>query len=473
MTPKNKFYIDGKWVSPSKLDVIEVINPSTEEVIFTVGSGTSADVDDAVVAAKNAFTKFSKTKCSEKIELLSEIREVYKKRFEDIAQTISLEMGAPINLARGAQTKVGLNHLKTAINILENFNFEYVENNYLIQKIPIGVCGLITPWNWPINQILAKLAFSLAAGCTCILKPSEIAPINAIIIAEILDEAGVPNGVFNLINGYGHTVGEALSRHPDIVMMSFTGSVQGGISVAKSSAESVKRVSQELGGKSANIILDDNLFEKSVTKGVLSCMGNTGQSCNAPTRMLIPLNRLEESFEIAKAAASNIIVGDPFDEKTDLGPLANENQFHKVRDFIQSGINDGAKIIVGGLNRPNGLEKGYFVEPTIFTRVTEDMDIFKEEIFGPVLTITHYENYDHALEIANNSEYGLAAYVSGSDEKKLVELSKNINAGQIHINYTSAGTDAPFGGFKKSGNGREKGEWGLNEFLEVKAIIGR
>ena len=331
---------------------------------------------------------------------------------------------------------------------------------------------MITPWNWPINQILAKLAFSLAAGCTCILKPSEIAPINAIIIAEILDEAGVPNGVFNLINGYGHTVGEALSRHPDIVMMSFSGSVQGGISVAKSSAESVKRVSQELGGKSANIILDDNVFEKSVTKGVLSCMGNTGQSCNAPTRMLIPLNRLEESFDIAKAAVSTIIVGDPLDEKTDLGPLANENQFHKVRNFIQSGINDGAQIIVGGLNRPNDLEKGYFVEPTIFTHVTEDMDIFKEEIFGPVLTITHYENYDHAIEMANNSEYGLAAYVSGSDEKKLVELSKNINAGQIHINYTSAGTDAPFGGFKKSGNGREKGEWGLNEFLEVKAIIG-
>tara|TARA_B100000700_G_scaffold106381_1_gene120067 strand:- start:372 stop:1793 length:1422 start_codon:yes stop_codon:yes gene_type:complete len=472
MIQKNKFYIDGKWVAPSNLDIIEVKNPSNEEIIFTVGSGTNNDVDKAVFAAKNAFTKFSKTKISERIELLSEIREVYKKRFEDIAQTISLEMGAPIKLARESQTKVGLSHLKTAINTLKNFNFEYVEKNYFIQKIPIGVCGLITPWNWPINQILSKLAFSLAAGCTSILKPSEIAPINAIIIAEILDEVGVPNGVFNLVNGYGYSVGEAFSCHPDIVMMSFTGSIQGGISVAKSSAESVKRVSQELGGKSANIIFDDDLFEKSVTQGVLSCMENSGQSCNAPTRMLIPVNRLEESFDIAKSTANALVVGDPLDEKTDLGPLSNENQFHKVRNLIQSGIKAGAKIITGGLNHPNNLKKGYFIEPTIFSHVTEEMEIFKNEIFGPVLTITHYNDYDHAIEIANNSEYGLAAYVSGQDEKKLFELSKNLNAGQIHINYTSGGTDAPFGGFKKSGNGREKGEWGLNEFLEVKAIIG-
>ena len=370
------------------------------------------------------------------------------------------------------QTKVGLNHLKTAINLLNDYKFEYEENNYIIQQIPIGVCGLITPWNWPINQIMSKLVFVLASGCTCILKPSEISPLSAILIAEIIDEAGTPRGVFNLVNGFGSIVGDAMSRHPEISMMSFTGSTIGGISVAKSSADTVKRVSQELGGKSANIILDDSSFEKSVKQGVIKCMENSGQSCNAPTRMLVPFRRLEESFFIAKSVCNSLIVGNPQNEDTDVGPLANVKQYKKVKDLIHTGINDGAKIITGGSNRPKNIDSGYYIEPTVFAYVTEEMSIFKEEIFGPVLTITHYHDYEHALDIANNTDYGLAAYVSGIEKKDLLKLSKRLNAGQVYINYSSGGTEAPFGGLKMSGNGREKGRWGLNEFLETKAIIG-
>ena len=395
-----------------------------------------------------------------------------KKRYEEIAQTICLEMGCPIQLSRNAQTKVGLNHLKTAINLLNDYKFEFKENNYIIQQIPIGVCGLITPWNWPINQIMSKLVFVLASGCTCILKPSEVSPLSAILIAEIIDEAGTPRGVFNLVNGFGSIVGDAMSRHPEISMMSFTGSTIGGISVAKSSADTVKRVSQELGGKSANIILDDSSFDKSVNQGVIKCMENSGQSCNAPTRMLVPFRRLEESFFIAKSVCNSLIVGNPQNEDTDVGPLANVKQYKKVKDLIHTGINDGAKIITGGSNRPKNIDSGYYIEPTVFAYVTEEMSIFKEEIFGPVLTITHYHDYEHALDIANNTDYGLAAYVSGFEKKDLLKLSKRLNAGQVYINYSSGGTEAPFGGLKMSGNGREKGRWGLNEFLETKAIIG-
>ena len=467
-----KFYIDGKWVDPVKPDVIDVINPASEKSIGNVSVGSKADIDKAVKAARNAFQNFSKTLVSERVELLTEIRNIYKKRFDDIASAIQTEMGAPINLARGSQATVGLSHLKTAIRVLENHKFEFNHGNYLVRHEPIGVCGLITPWNWPINQVVSKLAPCLASGCTAVLKPSEIAPLSAMVIAEIFHEAGVPKGVFNLVNGLGPVVGEAMSSHDGIDMMSFTGSTRGGIAVAKASANNVKRVSQELGGKSPNIILDDENFQISVSGGVKSCMENSGQSCNAPTRMLVPKNRYNEALEIAVNINNGIITGDPGSEKTDIGPLVSETQYNKVQKLIQSGIDNGANLISGGLGKPQGLEIGYYVKPTIFSNVTNDMEIAREEIFGPVLCIITYNNFEEAIDIANDTEYGLAAYVSGADPNELMRYARQLNAGQIHLNYRSGGSDAPFGGYKQSGNGREKAEWGLEEYLEVKAIMG-
>ena len=467
-----KFYIDGKWVDPVKPDVIDVINPASEKSIGNVSVGSKADIDKAVKAARNAFQNFSKTLVSERVELLTEIRNIYKKRFDDIASAIQTEMGAPINLARGSQATVGLSHLKTAIRVLENHKFEFNHGNYLVRHEPIGVCGLITPWNWPINQVVSKLAPCLASGCTAVLKPSEIAPLSAMVIAEIFHEAGVPKGVFNLVNGLGPVVGEAMSSHDGIDMMSFTGSTRGGIAVAKASANTVKRVSQELGGKSPNIILDDENFQISVSGGVKSCMENSGQSCNAPTRMLVPKNRYNEALEIAVNINNGIITGDPGSEKTDIGPLVSETQYNKVQKLIQSGIDNGANLISGGLGKPQGLEIGYYVKPTIFSNVTNDMEIAREEIFGPVLCIIPYSDFEEAIQIANDTEYGLAAYVTGSDNDELMRYARQLNAGQIHLNYRSGGSDAPFGGYKQSGNGREKAEWGLEEYLEVKAIMG-
>ena len=467
-----KFYIDGKWVDPVKPDVIDVINPASEKSIGNVSVGSKADIDKAVKAARNAFQNFSKTLVSERVELLTEIRNIYKKRFDDIASAIQTEMGAPINLARGSQATVGLSHLKTAIRVLENHKFEFNHGNYLVRHEPIGVCGLITPWNWPINQVVSKLAPCLASGCTAVLKPSEIAPLSAMVIAEIFHEAGVPKGVFNLVNGLGPVVGEAMSNHDGIDMMSFTGSTRGGIAVAKASANTVKRVSQELGGKSPNIILDDENFQISVSGGVKSCMENSGQSCNAPTRMLVPKNRYNEALEIAVNINNGIITGDPGSEKTDIGPLVSETQYNKVQKLIQSGIDNGANLISGGLGKPQGLETGYYVKPTIFSNVTNDMEIAREEIFGPVLCIIPYSDFEEAIQIANDTEYGLAAYVTGSDNDELMRYARQLNAGQIHLNYRSGGSDAPFGGYKQSGNGREKAEWGLEEYLEVKAIMG-
>ena len=468
-----KFYIDGKWVDPVKPDVIDVINPASEKSIGNVSVGSKADIDKAVKAARNAFQNFSKTLVSERVELLTEIRNIYKKRFDDIASAIQTEMGAPINLARGSQATVGLSHLKTAIRVLENHKFEFNHGNYLVRHEPIGVCGLITPWNWPINQVVSKLAPCLASGCTAVLKPSEIAPLSAMVIAEIFHEAGVPKGVFNLVNGLGPVVGEAMSSHDGIDMMSFTGSTRGGIAVAKASANTVKRVSQELGGKSPNIILDDENFQISVSGGVKSCMENSGQSCNAPTRMLVPKNRYNEALEIAVNINNGIITGDPGSEKTDIGPLVSETQYNKVQKLIQSGIDNGANLISGGLGKPQGLETGYYVKPTIFGGVSNDMEIAREEIFGPVLCIITYNDFEDAIDIANDTEYGLAAYVSGADPNELMKYARELNAGQIHLNYGSAGSDAPFGGYKQSGNGREKAEWGLEEYLEVKAIMGK
>jgi aldehyde dehydrogenase (NAD+) len=468
----SQFYINGKWVDPVQPSKLQVINPATEKSVGEISIGSALDIDNAVTAARSAFKSFSKTSINERVELLSEIRNIYKKRFNEIAEAIMTEMGAPINLASGAQASVGMSHLKTAIRVLEETKFEYTHNNLIIRKEPIGVCGLITPWNWPINQVVSKLAPCIAAGCTSILKPSEIAPLSAIIVAEIIHEAGAPSGVFNMVHGYGPVVGEAMSNHQDIDMMSFTGSTRGGIAVATSSAKTVKRVSQELGGKSPNIIIDDTKFNESVTRGVSGCMSNTGQSCNAPTRMLVPAHRQDEALEIAKLAAESMITGDPKLPSTDIGPLVSEAQFKKVQALLKSGIESKATLVTGGVGKPDGLETGYFVKPTIFGNVSNDMEIAQEEIFGPVLAIIPYETDEEAVSIANDTEYGLAAYVAGDNKDKLMYFARNLNAGQIHLNYASGGADAPFGGFKKSGNGREKGEWGLDEFLEIKAIMG-
>ncbi len=469
----SQFYIDGKWVDPVKPDTLDVINPATEESIGLLSIGTAHDIDIAVKAARRAFNSFSKTTVQERLDLLSEIRNIYKKRFKEVSEAIMTEMGAPINLASGAQASVGLAHLKTAMRVLEAQKFEYKHNNMIIRKEPIGVCGLITPWNWPINQVVSKLAPCIAAGCTAVLKPSEIAPLSAIIISEIIHEAKAPAGVYNMVNGYGPVVGEAMSNHKDIDMMSFTGSTRGGIAVATASAKTVKRVSQELGGKSPNIIIDDAQFKTSITRGVSGCMSNTGQSCNAPTRMLVPAHRHDEALEIAKLAAHSMKTGDPTLKTTDIGPLVSETQFNKVQTLLKSGIESGATLVTGGIGKPEGLDKGYFVKPTIFGNVSNDMKIAQEEIFGPVLAIIPYKTDEEAITIANDSEYGLAAYVTGENEEQLMYFARNLNAGQVHLNYTSGGSDAPFGGFKKSGNGREKAEWGLEEFLEVKAIMGK
>ena len=466
-----KFYINGSWVDPIKKETIDIINPADESIVGKLSVGSAEDIDKAVKAARTAFSSFSESSIKERLDLLNTIRNIYKKRFDDIADAIMTEMGAPINLARGAQAMVGLGHLKTAIRVLEEHKFEYVHNGYTVRHEPIGVCGLITPWNWPINQIVSKLGPCLASGCTAILKPSEIAPLSANIIAEIIHEAGAPAGVFNMVHGIGPIVGEAMSNHPDIDMMSFTGSTRGGIAVAQASAKTVKRVSQELGGKSPNIILDDEIFEKSVTDGVNGTMSNTGQSCNAPTRMLVPATRHDEAVKIAKDAAEQLTTGNPKNEETDIGPLVSEVQYNKVQRLIKAGISEGATLVTGGSGKPEKLDSGYYVRPTVFGNVNNKMEIAREEIFGPVLSIIPYNSEEEAIEIANDTEYGLAAYVSGENKDKMMMLARKIKAGQIHLNHGSAGTNAPFGGFKQSGNGREKAEWGLEEFLEVKAIM--
>ena len=467
-----KFYINGEFTDPSSNETLGIINPATEEEIGIVALGSIEDVDRAVYSARKAFSVSSKLSKTDRLDILKTVRENYKKRFNDLSEAIRLEMGAPIKLAEGAQAATGLGHLKTAIRVLENHEFEYKHGDYIVREEPIGVCGLITPWNWPINQIVSKVAPAFAAGCTVILKPSEIAPLSAMIIAEIMHESKIPAGMFNLVNGLGNIVGEAMSAHKDIDMMSFTGSTRGGVAVATASAATVKRVSQELGGKSANIILDDDSFTKSITNGVTHVMSNTGQSCNAPTRMLVPRSRHDEALDIAKKSVENIKVGKPDDINTDLGPLVSITQYNKVQNLIEKGIEEGAQLVSGGKGKPDGFEKGYYVKPTIFGNVSNNMIIAKEEIFGPVLSIIPYDDIEHAVSIANDTVYGLAAYVTGEDQKKCLEVARELRAGQISLNYGSSGPSAPFGGYKQSGNGREKAEWGLDEFLEIKAIMG-
>ena len=466
-----KFYINGEFVDPSSKETLEIINPATEEEIGIVALGSTIDVDKAVYSARKAFSVSSKLSKKDRLDILETIRENYKKRYRDVSEAIRLEMGAPVKLAEGAQTATGLGHLKTAMRVLEKHEFEYKHEDYIVREEPIGVCGLITPWNWPINQIVSKFAPAFAAGCTVVLKPSEIAPLSAMIIAEIIHESQIPPGMFNLVNGLGNVVGEAMSSHKDIDMMSFTGSTRGGVAVAKASATNVKRVSQELGGKSPNLILDDNSFSTSITNGVIHVMGNSGQSCNAPTRMLVPKSRHDEAIKIAKSALEKVKVGDPLDLNSDLGPLVSKNQFDKVQKLIKKGIEEGANLVAGGTGRPNGYEKGFYARPTIFGNVSNQMVVAKEEIFGPVLVIIPYDDLEEAISIANDTIYGLAAYVTGEDREKCLEISRELRAGQISINYGSSGPSAPFGGYKQSGNGREKAEWGLTEFLEVKAIM--
>ena len=469
MKEMHKFYINGQWVDSIGSETIDVVNPSNESIIGSVSAGTKEDIDAAVAAAKEAFKIFSFSSKEERIILLESIISEYEKRSDELARTISEEMGAPLWLSNVAQVTSGLSHFKDTLDVLKEFKFEGTENNYLVRKEPIGVIGMITPWNWPMNQMCTKVASAIASGCTMVLKPSEITPFCGIIFAEILDAAKVPAGVFNLVNGMGPIVGAALSEHQDIDMMHFTGSTRAGVAVAIASAPTVKRVAHELGGKSANIILD---IEKAAGAGANHCFMNTGQSCNAPTRMLVSSKNYEKAVAAAADVANSTTVGSPEDEGVKIGPISNKVQYEKVQRLIQIGIDEGARLVAGGLGRPDGISEGYFVKPTVFADVTNDMAIAKEEIFGPVLCILKYESEDEAIEIANDTEYGLAGYVQSGDEDHAKQVARRIRAGQISINGGSRGPAAPFGGFKTSGNGREHGLAGLSECLETKAIIG-
>jgi aldehyde dehydrogenase (NAD+) len=472
MKDRRQFYIDGKWVSPIEAHDFEVINPANEEPIATISFGSAADVDRAVAAAKRAFASYSETPLDKRLALLQRIIQVYQSRSDEMARTISQEMGAPLSLSQKAQAPTGLAHLKEILNVLGHFKFEELKGSTLMRKEPIGVCGLITPWNWPMNQIVCKVAPALAAGCTMVLKPSEIAPLSAYLLAQILDEAGVPPGVFNMLNGDGPIVGAAISSHPDVAMVSFTGSTRGGVAVALAAAPTVKRVMQELGGKSAHIILDDADLENAVRQGAQACFRNTGQSCNAPTRMLVPRPKMADAAKAAKQAAADIKVGDPFAEDTSMGPLASEAQFEKVQRMINTGIEEGAKLIAGGPGRPEGIRTGYFVKPTVFSGVSNDMTIAREEIFGPVLSIIPYEDEDDAIRIANDTVYGLSSYVTSGNMERARRVAQRIRSGNVHINGARLDFSGCFGGYKQSGNGREWGESGLEEFLELKAVFG-
>lgn len=465
-----KFYVDGQWANPAVMKTLDVENPATEKVCGKIAVGSAADVDKAVKAARRAFASWSQTTASDRIEILQNILAEYQKRSADLAAALTEEMGAPRYLANGFQLGLGLGHLSTAIEVLKNFKFEERRGATLVVKEPIGVCGLITPWNWPLNQIAVKVFPALATGCTMILKPSEIAPFTGQIFAEIIHASGVPAGVFNLIQGDGPGVGVPLSSHPDVDMISFTGSTRAGVEIARNAAPTVKRVAQELGGKSPSIILDDEAFVKSVAGAVGAMMGNSGQTCSAGSRMLVPSARMQEAIVIAREAASLVTVGDPNGDFI-MGPVSSKVQFEKIQGLIQKGIDEGATLVAGGTGRPDGLKSGYFVKPTVFANVRNDMTIAREEIFGPVLCILGYDNLDQAIEIANDTEYGLAGYVAGADLQKARAVARKIRAGWVSIN-DGFDFNCPFGGYKKSGNGREWGEYGFHDFLEIKGILG-
>ncbi|MDD9889061.1 MAG: aldehyde dehydrogenase family protein [Gammaproteobacteria bacterium] len=471
-TAYNKFFINGEWIEPEGRATLDVINPATEEAFATISLGTAEDVDAAAQAARAAFADWSQSSIEDRKAVISNIVAGLKARGDEMATAISNEMGAPMGLSKTAQLGSGLGHFMSILGILDNYEFEEVRGTTKIVKEPAGVCGFITPWNWPLNQIACKVAPALAAGCTIVLKPSEIAPVSAYILAEIIAESGLPAGVFNLVNGDGPTVGAAISSHPEIDVVSFTGSTRAGREVAKAAADGIKRVTQELGGKSANIILDDVPdFARAVAGGVAGCFGNSGQSCNAPTRMLVPKSRMAEAIEVARAAAAKSTVGDPQAETTRLGPVVSELQFNKIQGLIEKGIEEGAELVTGGPGRPEGLDKGYYVQPTIFGNVTNDMTIAREEIFGPVLSILGYDDDADAVRIANDTDYGLSGYVSG-DSEHAQSIARQLRTGNVHINGAGPDFSAPFGGYKQSGNGREWGVEGFEEFLETKAMMG-
>lgn len=465
-----KFYIDGQWVDPVELRTLDVDNPTTEQVGGKIALGSSADVDKAVKAARKAFGGWSVTSKEDRLDVLQAILDQYQKRVSDLADAVHEEMGAPPTLAAGPQVMMGLGHLMGAIDVLKNYSFEEPRGETMVVKEPVGVCGLITPWNWPINQIACKVFPALAAGCTMVLKPSEVAPYSGQIFTEIMDAAGLPAGVYNMVFGDGPGVGVALSSHPGIDMVSFTGSTRAGIEVARNAAPTVKRVSQELGGKSPNIVLDDEALAQSVAAGVAVMMMNSGQSCNAPSRMLVPKTRMDEAVAVAKATAEGVKVGDLSDSSA-IGPVASKVQFDKVQGLINKGIEEGATVVAGGPGRPDGLDTGYYVRPTVFADVNNQMTIAREEIFGPVLCILGYDDLDQAVEIGNDTDYGLYGYVSGADLDQARALAKRIRAGAVTINH-AFDIKAPFGGYKTSGNGREWGEEGFADFLETKAILG-
>ena len=467
-----KFYIGGEWVDPAVPKTLDVINPATEAVAGRISIGSAADVDRAVKAARKAFASYSQTSVADRVALLQACIAEYQKRAADMAAAITEEMGAPAAHAQKAQVPVGLGHLQAALAVLKDYAFDELRGTTRIVREPIGVCGLITPWNWPMNQVACKVAPALAVGCTMVLKPSEIAPFSAQVWTEILAAAGVPAGVFNLVNGDGAGVGAAIASHPDIDMVSFTGSTRAGIEVARNAAPTVKRVHQELGGKSPNIILPDADLKRAVTGGVRGVMSNSGQSCNAPTRMLVPNAKMDEALAIAKAAAEATTVGDPASSGATIGPVVSAAQWDKIQTLIHKGVDEGATLVAGGPGRPEGLAKGYYVRPTVLGRVNNQMTVAREEIFGPVLVILGYDTVDEAVAIANDTPYGLAAYVSGTDPEATRAVASRLRAGQVNINGVAPDLMAPFGGYKQSGNGREWGEHAFAEFLETKALLG-
>lgn len=472
MPNTSQFYIDGAWVNPVAPQFIDVIDPSTEKPFAQLAAGSTADVDKAVAAAKRAFPAFSRTTKEQRLEWLRALLDAYNDRYDEIADAVSREMGAPLSVARDAQAWAGQAHLEAAIKALEAFEFVENRGSYMLFKEAIGVAALITPWNWPLNQIVTKVAPALAAGCTVVLKPSEIAPISGLVFAEAVASTGLPPGVFNLVNGTGPDVGQVMAGHPDVDIISFTGSTRAGIIVAKTAADTVKRVSQELGGKSANIILEDVDLKDAVRRGVSGVMYNSGQSCDAPTRMLVPASRHAEALEIAKAAAEEQKVGDPRADDTTMGPVISETQFNKIQGLIQQGIDEGATLVTGGTGRPEGLGTGYFVRPTVFGNVNNAMTVAREEIFGPVLSILPYDSLEEAIEIANDTVYGLAGYVQGDNAGVARHVASSLRAGTIFVNEQNWNLEAPFGGYKQSGNGREYAEHGMGEFIEIKAVVG-
>jgi aldehyde dehydrogenase (NAD+) len=473
VTDGSKFYIDGEWVDPVHPgDEIIVVNPATEEEVARVAAASSADVEAAVQAAHRAFESYSQTTREERLEYLTRVREAYKKRIPEIAAAMTAEVGIPKGLAEGGQVLAGAAHLKQAINALRDYPLEQDWGSTRIVREPIGVCALLAPWNWPMNQVTCKVGPALAAGCTVVLKPSQLAPLSALLFAAAVDEAGLPAGVFNMVNGAGAALGDAFATHPLVDMVSLTGSTAVGGVVAAAAASSIKRVSLELGGKSANLVFGDVNVERVVRSGVLGCMHNSGQSCNAPTRMLVAQEVYGEAVEVAARTAEAVAVGDPTDAATFMGPVAGRKQFDTVRGYVQVGMDEGARLVAGGLEQPDGLEKGFFVRPTVFADVTPEMRIFQEEIFGPVLVMTPFRDEGHAIELANATVYGLSGYVQSADLERARRVAGRMRTGMVHLNGAPTDAAAPFGGYGQSGNGREWGRFGLEDYLEVKAVMG-